>query len=160
MIKQLKSFFAAFSGIGQAILSEGHLRFHIIAGIYVITFSFFYEFSAVKWAVVILTIALVIAAELINSAIESLCDRVTTQHDLIIKRVKDISAAAVLALSVAAVAVAFVLYFDVDRIVYIFNYITGNAALLILFLLSLIISVLFIIPGPLVIAKLFKKKRR
>jgi diacylglycerol kinase (ATP) len=159
MKKQLKSFFAAFSGIGQAILTEGHLRFHTVAAVYVIAFSFFYELSAEKWAVVIMTIALVISAELVNSAAESLCDRITKDYDPIIKRVKDISAAAVLVLAAGAVCVAFLFYFDIDRIVYIFNYITGRAPLLILFLLSLIISVLFIVPGPLVIAQLFKRKR-
>ena len=144
MRKQLKSFSTAFQGLWQAIRSEGHLRFHIVAAVYVITFSFFYEMSALRWAVVLILIALIISAELFNTALEALCDKVTTERDPMIKKVKDVSAAAVLILSAAAVGAAFLLYFDLERINYIFHFFISNPVLLILFIISLIISVLFI----------------
>ncbi len=160
MRKQLKSFAAAFRGFFSAIATEGHLRFHLVAAVYVIAFSFFYEMDAVKWAVIVILISLIISAELINSAIETLCDRVTRDYDEMIKTVKDISAAAVLVLSVGAVVAAFLFYFDLARINFIFNYFTGNPLVLILFLISLIISVLFIVPGPVKIINHFNKPKK
>ena len=112
MKKQLKSFKAAFAGIWSAVKSEAHLRFHLVAACYVIAFSFFYELSKAQWAVLLLLIGAVIAAELFNTALENVCDLVTKERDEHIKIAKDASAAAVLVLSIAAVVVAFVFFFD------------------------------------------------
>ena len=144
MKKQLKSFKAAFAGIGNAIKSEGHLRFHLVAAFYVIIFSFFYDLSKAQWAVLLLLIGAIIAAELFNTAVENMCDLVTKEYNERIKTAKDVSAAAVLVLSFAAAAVAFIFYFDLDRIWYIALYFTARPWLLILFVFSLIISVVFI----------------
>lgn len=145
MKKQLKSFKAAFVGIADAVKSEGHLRFHLVAACYVIVFSIcFYNLSAAQWAVLLLLIGAVIAAEFFNTAIENVCDLVTREQNEHIRIAKDVSAAAVLVLSAVAVAVAFIFYFDLDKISFIFQYFISRPWLLILFLLSLIISVVFI----------------
>lgn len=158
MKSQLKSFGYAFRGIGSALKEEGHLRFHLVAAVYVIALSFFYQLSAVKWAVVLILIALIIFAELINTAIEKLCDLITGEYDLRIKFIKDVSAAAVLVLSFAAVATAFIFYFDVDKIKSLCLYFFNNPILLILLIVSIIISVVFIWAGPTGIKKFFSKK--
>ncbi|MCR5653250.1 MAG: diacylglycerol kinase family protein [Ruminococcus sp.] len=144
MRKQLMSFGAAFSGIWNAVRSEGHLRFHLVAAVYVIVFSFFYDLSKSQWAVLLFLIGSIIAAELFNTAIENVCDLVTKKRNSHIKTAKDVSAAAVLILSAVAVAIAFVFYFDIVRIQYIAAFFISRPWLLILFVLSLIISVVFI----------------
>ena len=144
MKKQLKSFKAAFVGIGNAVKSEGHLRFLLVAAFYVIVFSFFYDLSKAQWAVVLLLIGAIIAAEFFNTAVENVCDLVTKEYNKRVKTAKDVSAAAVLVLSIAAVVVAFIFYFDLDRIQYIAMYFIARPWLLILFVISLIISVVFI----------------
>lgn len=144
MKKQIKSFNAAFAGILSAIKSEGHLRFHLVAAFYVIVFSFFYNLSKAQWAVLLLLIGAIIAAEFFNTAIENVCDLVTKEYDERIKIAKDASAAAVLALSIIAVVVAFIFYFDLSRMYYIAMYFLSRPWLLILFVFSLIMSVVFI----------------
>lgn len=144
MKKQLKSFGAAFRGIFNAVKTEGHLRFHLVAACYVTAFSFFYDLSAAQWAVLIFIIGSIIAAELFNTAIENVCDLVTEKYNEHIRIAKDFAAAAVLVLSAAAVVTAFVFYFDIDKIQYIAQYFISRPWLLILFVLSLIISVVFI----------------
>ncbi len=144
MKKQLKSFRAAFAGIWSAVRSEAHLRFHLVAACYVIAFSFFYDLSKTQWAVLLLLIGAIIAAELFNTAVENICDHITKDYDGNIRTAKDVSAAAVLILSVAAVVIAFIFYFDTARIQYIAVYFISRPWLLILFALSLIISVVFI----------------
>lgn len=144
MKKQLKSFKAAFAGIGNAIKSEGHLRFHLVAAFYVIVFSFFYDLSKAQWAVLLLLTGSIIAAEFFNTAVENVCDLVTKEYNERVKTAKDVSAAAVLVLSIIAVVVAFIFYFDLSRIQFIAMYFIARPWLLILFVISLIISVVFI----------------
>ncbi|MCH5303353.1 MAG: diacylglycerol kinase family protein [Ruminococcus sp.] len=160
MRKQLKSFKNAVDGFLHALKSEGHLRFHFIAAIYVTVFSFFFDLSCVKWAVVIMLITGIICAELFNTAIEKLCDKIETQYNEQIKFVKDVCAAAVLVLSIPAVIIAFLFYFDIEKITFISLYLLNNPLLLILFILSLIISVAFICTGFRGIARLFVKFKK
>lgn len=144
MKKQLKSFGYAFYGIFSALKEEGHLRFHFVAAVYVIVFSFFFDLSAAEFAAVLLIIGAVISAELFNTSVERLSDKITTDFDVDIKFIKDVCAGAVLVLAAAAVAIAFTVFFKPDKIKAISLHIINNPLLLILFILSLIISVAFI----------------
>ena len=157
MKKQLKSFGCAIKGFFGAVCSEGHLRFHLVAAVYVLVFSSFYNFSAAQWAVLIILIALVIAAELINTAIENTCDAVTTEQNEHIRRAKDMAAGAVLVLSIAAAAIAVIFFWNLEVIKNIFAYFSQNTPMLILLIISAVVSVLFIAISPAKIIKKFKK---
>ncbi len=157
MKKQLKSFGCAIKGFFGAVCSEGHLRFHLVAAVYVLVFSSFYNFSAAQWAVLIILIALVIAAELVNTAIENTCDAVTTEPNEHIRRAKDMAAGAVLVLSIAAAAIAVIFFWNLEVIKNIFAYFSQNIPMLILLIISAVVSVLFIAISPAKIIKKFKK---
>ncbi len=157
MKKQLKSFGCAIKGFFGVVCSEGHLRFHLVAAVYVLVFSSFYNFSAAQWAVLIILIALVIAAELVNTAIENTCDAVTTEQNEHIRRAKDMAAGAVLVLSIAAAAIAVIFFWDLEVIKNIFAYFSQNIPMLILLIISAVVSVLFIAISPAKIIKKFKK---
>lgn len=157
MKKQLKSFGCAIKGFFGAVCSEGHLRFHLVAAVYVLVFSSFYNFSAAQWAVLIILIALVIAAELVNTAIEDTCDAVTTEQNEHIRRAKDMAAGAVLVLSIAAAAIAVIFFWNLEVIKNVFVYFSQNTPMLILLIISAIVSVLFIAISPAKIIKKFKK---
>ena len=147
MKKQLKSFGFAIRGFIGAVCDEGHLRFHLVAAVYVLVFSLFYHFSAVQTAVLVILIASVIAAELFNTAIEKACDAITKEQNEHIKRAKDISAGAVLVLSVAAVIVAVIFFWDIEVIKSIFAYFAANIHMLIILIISAVLSTLFVIFG-------------
>ena len=147
MKKQLKSFGFAIRGFVGAVCDEGHLRFHLVAAVYVLVFSLFYHFSAVQTAVLVILIALVIAAELFNTAIEKACDAITKEQNEHIKRAKDISAGAVLVMSVAAVIVAVIFFWDIEVIKSIFAYFAANIHMLIILIISAVLSTLFVIFG-------------
>ena len=157
MKKQLKSFGCAIKGFFGAVCSEGHLRFHLVAAVYVLVFSSFYNFTAAQWAVLIILIALVIAAELVNTAIENTCDAVTTEQNEKIGRAKDMAAGAVLVLSIAAAAIAVIFFWNLEVIKNIFVYFSQNTPMLILLIISAVVSVLFIAISPAKIIKKFKK---
>ncbi len=144
MKKQLKSFGFAFEGIFSAIKSEAHLRFHLVAAFYVFLFAFLGEFSPIEWAVLAITCALVIFAELVNTALEEVCDLYSTEHNPKIKRIKDISAGAVLILAFAACAVAVSLFLYTGKLLVATSKLCTHPWLLLPLGASGVLSALFI----------------
>ena len=67
-----------------------------------------------------------ISAEAVNTALETLCNRVTTEADETIRIVKDIAAGAVLISAVAAVGVAVALFWDIERFVAIWEFYSSD----------------------------------
>lgn len=102
----------ALAGLRHAFQCEKSLRFHGVAAGLVILLLLFLQPAVYWWAIVVITIALVIAAEMINSAIEGICDFVQPEHDEKIKHIKDMAAGAVLIMSISAMIVGLLLLFD------------------------------------------------
>jgi diacylglycerol kinase len=108
--KRVASFGFAFQGIQQAIQTETNLKIHLLATIAVLSIGFVLKLDASEWLWIVLAIVLVWVSELFNTAIESLCDLVQPEKHPIIKRVKDICAAAVLISAVFAAIVGTVVF--------------------------------------------------
>lgn len=100
--KHLKSYGHALRGLRKAILHEAHMKIHVTAALVVVLLGWVFHVTGIQWCLLILCIGSVISAELINTGIEKLCDRVTADYDPHIKQVKDLSAAAVLICAIAA----------------------------------------------------------
>ena len=148
MKKQIKSLKSAFKGIYSAVKSESHMRFHLVAAFYVFVFGCFYNFSAEKWALLAVLCSFVIALELVNTCIERLCDLLCDRYDFSVKIIKDIAAAAVLAVSFSAVFTAVLFFLDFEVIGKIFSYFSNNPVMLVLLILSAVISAVFVCAGP------------
>ncbi len=159
MKHQLNSFKVALKGINYAIKNEGHMRFHLVAAFYVLLFGFFYSFSKLQWAILLLLICCVLMAEIFNTSLENLCDLNTDSYNPMAKIAKDTAAGAVLILCICAVVVAFLFYFDLEVIKSIFVFFITNPILLILLVLSVVISIIFIALGPNGIKNLFHKTK-
>lgn len=144
MIPLYKSFCCAVSGIIRAIKTERNFRIHLTCCVYVLFFSFFYEFSRAEYAVLILTLALVLAAELINTAIEQTVDISVTKYDITAKRAKDISAGGVLICALGAVGVGIALFFDFEAIKKILLFFWGNVFYFGALIVSFCLAFLFI----------------
>lgn len=101
-----ESFKHASHGIHQGIKTERNLRTEALIGAGVLGFAFFLGVTPVEWAVLMLTIGFVLAAELLNTAIEYAVDMVCgDQYHELAKYAKDIAAGAALIASVTAAAV-------------------------------------------------------
>lgn len=136
------------------------MRFHIVAGIYVMVFSLFYSFSAAQYGVLVLIIALVMALETVNTCIEELCDLAAEGYEPLVKFAKDAAAGAVLLAALGAVAIAAVFFLDFDVICRIISFFAENLIYLLILLVSAVISVVFIVLGPVGIKeKLIKFKK-
>ena len=108
--KRLKSFTYAFNGLKILVKEEHNSWIHIAITICVVIAGFLLHISLTEWLAVILCMGLVFASELINSAIENLADFVSPQKNEIIKKVKDLSAAAVLIATFCSVIVGLVVF--------------------------------------------------
>jgi undecaprenol kinase len=92
----------AILGLKIAWRNEPHFRVHAIASLTLLILSFLLNISALEFAVIVLSCGFVIAVELLNTALEELCDKHTKEHDPHIARIKDLAAAAVLTSSIFA----------------------------------------------------------
>lgn len=147
-MKALSSFKYALEGIWHTIKTERHMRIHIVVAVYVLFFAQFFELSAVSYALLYAVTAAVPAAELINTAAERICNAVTKKENPLIKAAKDAAAGAVLVCAAGAVAVGICLFWKPEKIWEIIFNIASTPELITIFILSLIISVLFIVMGP------------
>ncbi len=120
----------------------------MVAGFYVLLFSLFYNFSVAQTALLIILTALIMAAEIINTCIEELCNLISDRYEPLIRVAKDTAAGAVLVLAIAAVAVAAVFFLDFDVLYGIFIFFSDNPFLLVLLLISAVFSVVFVKLGP------------
>lgn len=101
--KRSKSALYALNGLRVLFLEEHNSRIHIAIVIVVVTAGFLLKISNTEWLVVCILIALVFSLEIINSAIENICDYISPQWNEVIKKVKDLAAAAVFVSSVISV---------------------------------------------------------
>ena len=102
MKRLFHSFRHAFRGLTTAYKTQPNFRLHLLATAIALAFGLFLRISPGEWAALSIVMALVLAAECFNSALEFLADRITTEHDPLIGNAKDLAAAAVLILSLAA----------------------------------------------------------
>lgn len=92
----IKSFGYAWNGLKTCFLGELNFRIHLLLTVAALSLAIVFGISAMEWVVLIVCIAFVLTMEMINTAIEALCDVVSTEIHPGIKKVKDIAAAAVL----------------------------------------------------------------
>ncbi|MCK8824461.1 diacylglycerol kinase family protein [Fuchsiella alkaliacetigena] len=107
-----ESFNYALTGIIKALSSEQNLRIHFLATALVLFLAWRLELSSLEVLVLLLTITLVIVAELMNTAVEYAVDLYIDEFKREAKLAKDIGAGAVLVASVNAVVVAYLVFFD------------------------------------------------
>lgn len=94
-----KKFNPAFTGLLLGV-KERSIRLHLYIGIIVIGFSILFQFNIWEWIYVVLSIGLVITIEYLNSAVEKIVDYVSPECTEFAQKVKDLSAAAVLVISI------------------------------------------------------------
>jgi diacylglycerol kinase len=108
--KLYSSFKRAFYGLKVAIREEQTFKIQVVAGIFVLFLMFLFPLRILERAVLFLTIILVLGLELINSQIERILDFLQPNHDSKVKRIKDLSAAAVLLASFGSVVVGLLIF--------------------------------------------------
>jgi len=106
----LESFNYAFEGIIHVLRTQRNLRIHLAIAIVVIGAAAALSVQRIELIALLIAIAFVLVAEMINSAIEGVIDLSTTSFDPNAKLAKDIAAGAVLISSITAVAVGYLVF--------------------------------------------------
>lgn len=108
--KRIDSFIYAFNGLRILFKEEHNARIHLVVALFVVGMGFFCDISAMEWIALCFAIGLVIAMEIMNSAIENLSDFASQEHNLLIKKAKDLGAAAVLVCAVVSIIVGLIIF--------------------------------------------------
>ncbi len=109
--KRARSFVYAFSGIATLLRDEHNSRIHMFAMACVIVFGFILDISSIEWCIVALCCGGVLMAEAMNSAVEAIADLVSPEFHPLIKKAKDVGAAGVLMMAIAAAAAGLIIFF-------------------------------------------------
>ncbi|WP_347879327.1 diacylglycerol kinase family protein [Hymenobacter defluvii] len=108
--KRIASFGHAFRGVGSALRSEVHLRFHALATVVVVGLGFYFDITRTEWALVAAAVGSVWSAELVNTAVEAVVDLVSPDYHPLAGKAKDVAAAAVLLAALGALVVGLLIF--------------------------------------------------
>lgn len=111
MKKFLQSVSYAIQGIRTALVGQRHLRVHVGAALVVVAAGIGLDVSAGDWGLLIFAIGLVLTAELINTAVESLVDLIEPRKHPLAGKAKDIAAGAVLVSALSAVLIGLFVFY-------------------------------------------------
>lgn len=92
----------SINGYIYAYTNEQSLTIHAILTILVLLSGFYFNISKMQWAILVVVMAMVIIAELLNTAIEATVDLITKEYNELAKIAKDCASAAVFTASILA----------------------------------------------------------
>ncbi|ADK13877.1 MULTISPECIES: diacylglycerol kinase [Clostridium] len=110
--KLLDSFNYAIEGIIYSVRTQRNMKIHMIAALLVLVICFIYDLSKMEILAVIITISIVIIAELFNTAVESAIDATINYYHPLAKIAKNVAAGGVLVAAVNAVVVGYIIFWD------------------------------------------------
>lgn len=100
----------ALKGMFLLLRTEASIKIQFFIALLMTAAGFFFEISSTEWIVQLLSIGMVMGVEGVNTAIEKLSDYIQPQRDPKIGLIKDISAGAVMIVSVIASIIGLIIY--------------------------------------------------
>lgn len=110
--KLVDSFNSAINGIINTVRTERNMKIHLVAAILVLIACFFFDISKMEFLILAITITMVMAAEVVNTAIEAVVDMSTNYYHPLAKIAKNAAAGAVLITAINSVIVGYVIFWD------------------------------------------------
>ncbi|MDB5154003.1 MAG: diacylglycerol kinase family protein [Mucilaginibacter sp.] len=110
MKKFIRGFGYALNGIWHASVTQLNFRVHLMAALLTLYAGYTLDISTSEWLWIILCIAMVLIAELFNTALEFLTDLVSPEYNKKAGLVKDISAGAVLITAICALVIGLIIF--------------------------------------------------
>ncbi len=106
----VNSFKYAFNGFKCALRNEQNIWVHLIISFFVIVLGLLLNISLIEWCICLSLFALVIGAELINTALEKTVDLLQPNYNESAKVVKDTAAAFVLIFAILSVIIGTIIF--------------------------------------------------
>ena len=110
MWKRIRSFGYAFNGLRIIFIEEPNARIHLVAILSVMIAGYWLKVSIMEWISLVLVIGMVITLEIVNTAIENICNFISPDKHDMIKKIKDLSAAAVLVSAIIAFIIGVLIF--------------------------------------------------
>ena len=110
MARLLKSFKWAGQGIIYCIRREKNFQLHCFFAGLAILAGILFSISAIEWIVLTMCMATVLTLEMLNTAIEHLCNITRPEKDPTVKIIKDVSAGAVLVIAIMTVVCGAIIF--------------------------------------------------
>ncbi|TXE11754.1 diacylglycerol kinase family protein [Seonamhaeicola algicola] len=110
LVNRLKSIGYAFKGALYLIKTEASIKIQVCITLMVTIAGFFFNISATEWALQCFAIALVMATEGVNTAIEAVADFIHPEHHQKIGIIKDVAAGAVFIAAFFATIIGGIIY--------------------------------------------------
>ena len=148
--KLFMSFVYAFRGIFRTIANERNLRIHLTCITYMVSILLltdWFTLSRTDWAILMLASCVVIAGEIVNTAVENAVNLASEEYTEYGKIAKDAAAGAVLISAIFAVIVGLIIMFQPEAFKAMYQYFIANPLMFVLVVLSLIPATLFIFFG-------------
>ena len=105
-----RKFADAFRGLREGVRGGSSFSAHFAAAAAVFALAAALRLDAASWCILLLCVAGVLAAEMFNSALESLARAITTEEHPHLRDALDIASGAVLTAAFGSIAVGFVLF--------------------------------------------------
>jgi diacylglycerol kinase (ATP) len=106
------SFHYAFSGILYVVRTQPNMRVHLVVAALVLLATLVLRLDRIYIIAIVIMIAIVLALELMNTAIEAVVDLLTVAHHPLAKTAKDAAAGAVLVATIGAVIVGYLAFYQ------------------------------------------------
>jgi diacylglycerol kinase len=110
MKKRIQSFGYAGRGIKIVFGSEANMKIHIFTSVLVIIGGFALKINITEWCLCLLCVGLVVGAEMMNTAVETVVDLVSPDFHPLAGKAKDIAAGAVLICAVISIIVGLLIF--------------------------------------------------
>ena len=140
----VKSFRCAARGVALGVRFERNFRIHLCAAAYVAFFAWLGEMDGSDAAILLVCFGLMLCAELLNTAVERLCDAAAPEYNAMIGAVKDVAAGAVLVSAIACALAGMFLFFSDGAFCRALARLMHTPALLAGGLISLVPALIFI----------------
>lgn len=105
-----KSVLNSIRGLGWMLKNERNFQLEVMALIINIILILIYKVDKAEASLILILSATVLCAEILNTAIEKICDIVEPNYDPKIGIIKDIAAGAVVLLAITAIVVGLLVY--------------------------------------------------
>ena len=115
-----ESFFYAISGMLYAFRTQRNIKIHFMTALLVIIFGYLLKLSIMELLALSITIALVLVAEMINTAVETVVDMYTQEYHPLAAVAKNVAAGAVLISAINAIFVGYLIFYK--RIVILLSF--------------------------------------
>jgi diacylglycerol kinase len=89
---------------------ENNFRVHLLATFIVNFLAYYFKISIIEWCIILLCCGMVMAMEILNTAIEKTIDLICPEQNPKAGLIKDIAAAAVLVMSICSLVIGILIF--------------------------------------------------